>query len=237
MKLCLQLACLVATISLGCTVQSGVEPLDQVITASSDREFGFVDQWNVVRPSESPAKPVTISIAKNVESTGYLVTATDPSVELFEVTFSATEVLPDKPRAIAELELVDASRHMYRRLGYATVQNDELRVWSIKAQRLGELLYAAAASAVIEDTLLSTNVRCKPDVLLKIVKENAKELLRKFIASNELMAKANSNAMHAELRWCVFLTFPSHSPQPGDCGRWPDREHLPMISIVRRDVT
>jgi hypothetical protein len=177
MKLYSLLAGLIATISLGCAVQSGVEPMEQVITASSDRDFGFVGQWNVVRPSDSAAKSVTISITKNGDSTGYRVTGTDPSFELFEVTFNATEVVPDKLHAIVELELVDASRHVHRRLGYATVQNRELRLWSINAHRLGELLYAAAASAVIEHTLLSTKVRCKPDVLLKIVKENPKELL------------------------------------------------------------
>lgn len=171
------LACLIATISIGRTVQSGVEPMEQVITASSDRDFGFVGQWRLVRPADAPAKSVTISIAKNANGTGYLVTGADPSFDLFEVTFNATEVVPDKLHAIIELEVVDASRHVHRRLGYATVHNRELRVWSINVQRLGELLYAAPASAVIEHTLLSTKVRCKPDVLLKIIKENPRELL------------------------------------------------------------
>ncbi len=177
MKMCSLLVCLIATFSIGCTGQSGVEPMEKVITASSDRDFGFVGQWNLVPPSDAPAKSVTISIEKNANIAGYLVTGTDPSFELFEVTFNATEVAPDKLHAIVELELADASRHVHRRLGYATVHNRELRVWSINAQRLGELLYAAAASAVIEHSLLSTKVRCKPDVLLKIVKENPRELL------------------------------------------------------------
>ena len=177
MKLCSLLACLSAMISIGCSVQSGVEPMEQVITASSDRDFGFVGQWNVVRPSDTPGTSVTISIAKNSNGTGYLLTGTDPSLEMFEVTFNATEVAPDKLHAIVELEIADASRQVHRRLGYATVHNRELRVWSIETQRLGELLYAGEASAVIEHTLLSTKVRCKRDVLLKIVKENPRELL------------------------------------------------------------
>jgi hypothetical protein len=167
---------LIATVSCGCE-KYGLEPTEQVIGTSSDRDFGFVGYWREIRETRDTSPPFEIAIQKNTTDANYVISGVDLTFDVMTVTFTAIEVAPEKKHAIVEIQLADSAGNTMRRLVYATVHNEELRVWSINVVPLGDMLYDASIPAVIEHFFLSSKVRCNPDALLKILRKNPKQLL------------------------------------------------------------
>lgn len=159
----------------GCA-ETGVAPVERVIDAPSANDFGFVGEWKQTGDDVSSHADVVISISRENETT-YSVSGFGTEYEQFTVRFSATEIAPDKPHAIVELTVSDPSGMETRRLVYASVRDDRLRVWLVNARALGDLLYARRAPAVIEHDLSSTTVRCDGPLLLDTIRTHPKELL------------------------------------------------------------
>jgi len=169
---------LIATLSCGCEFcRYGLEPAEQVISTTSDRDFGFVGQWREIRKGDTSSPPFEIAIQKNATDSTYVISGADSIFDTMTVTFSAVEVAVEKNHAIVEIQLSDPAGNSMRRLVYATVHNDELRLWSINTEPLGNLIFDASIPAVIEHSFVSSRVRCDSDTLLKILRENPKQLL------------------------------------------------------------
>lgn len=160
----------------GCTTNTGVAPAERVITEPSEADFHFVGDWRPVQPKNVGAE-TRVMLIRYVGDGCYSVESAPKADPDFEIRFCVTEVIPNKLHAIVDIEVLDDHGNSMRRLVYASVQEDHLKVWAINSRRLAELLHEADVSAVIEHSLLSSTIRCDSEKLLAIVKGHPKDLL------------------------------------------------------------
>lgn len=171
-----QFVLIVVLAGAGCTTNSGVAPAERVVTNPSHADFQFHGSWRRVKDDDLDTSN-KLMLIRSVGDGCYAVSAIPKADNDFKVQCWATEVFPKKTHAVVDIEICDAHGNTMRRLVYASVQDDHLKVWAIQSRRLAELLHDAGVSAVIEHSLLSCAVRCDSDELLAIVKKHPKDLL------------------------------------------------------------
>ncbi|MBL8819310.1 MAG: hypothetical protein JNL58_24980 [Planctomyces sp.] len=162
-------------ICCGCE-QFSVEPMTEVITEPSKRDFGFSGQWKEDGKSGEPLLSFEIERMDDETKSRYVIKGEHDEFKTHHATFTVAEISAEKNQVIVEVLVTDNVGRTYRRLAYATIQNDELRITSINKVLLGELLYAGSVPAVIEHSMQSSTVRCNPDGLLKVLRENSEKL-------------------------------------------------------------
>jgi len=163
----------------GCNVQTGLAPVEPVITNSTDREFGFVGVWH---PAESSGAADSHDSYEFAVTKGeiYNATAIDPSTEADRqsaVQFHAREISPHHPHAVVELIYKYDEKHVYRRLAIAAVLEDQLHLWTIDGKKIAEHLYEEEVTAVIEHSTFSSSIRCDGKQLLEAIKKHSGEIV------------------------------------------------------------
>ena len=181
---------LFALIACGCAIQTGLAPTETVIESPSIRDFGFAGTWKQVVDEDLQVKPMTLTV-KRTDKTQYEVSGREFLFDVFSLQFSAVEVSPDRDFAIVEAHISDATGFTHRRLFYAGVRGNELRVWSIHSGHLGDLLYDRGATAVLENSMQSSRVRCNPKILLEVLRENPRKLLGELHRFKRIPAGGN----------------------------------------------
>ena len=164
----------------GCNVPTGVAATESIIPKSVDRDFGFAGSW-VLLPSAEPNRKDFGETRVTIEKgDSYLLQASNAKVQApLNFEFRAAEISAKLPYAIIEIEQRLGESMIHRRLGIAAVEDEKLYVWLLNGKRLGELLYEDGHGAVIEHHSLWTEVRCKPDHLLKTLREHSGQLIGK----------------------------------------------------------
>lgn len=160
----------------GCSVQTGIAPVETVIPTNSDRDFGFVGTWIPVGTSDFPNDATTslMEIVRNEDS--YIASSVDTlgnSTDALTVDFRTHEISKDHPHAIVEIEMKNEDEIAFRRLAIAAVKDDSLFVWMIDGRKIGELLYDDGVAAVIEHFSFSTTVRCDSEKLLESLSKHS----------------------------------------------------------------
>ena len=161
---------------VGCTRNTGVAPVERVVTDPSHADFQFSGTWRRVQNDDLPAND-ELMLIKSVGDGCYAVSGIPKTDNDFKILCWATEVSPEKPHSVVDIEISEPHGNSMRGVVYASVQDEQLKVWAINSRRLAELLHDAGVSAVIEHSFISSTVRCDSDKLLAIVKKHPKDLL------------------------------------------------------------
>ena len=164
---------------VGCNVQTGLAPIDNTISESSKRDFGFVGTW-IPTPNpefDTDVESYQMTIARDGSYTATLNDSSNKLDEKLVVQFRTYEMSEDHPHAIVELELKNGEKIAYRRLAIAAAKDDHLYLWMIDGRKIGNHLFDDGVAAVIEHFTFSTTVRCDSRKLLQSLSEHSSDIV------------------------------------------------------------
>ena len=170
-----------ATLLSGCNVQTGIAPLETVISKSADRDFGFTGTWipvdNLDLGERVDIESYEMKIVRDDFYTAALADPAKKDGENLTVEFRTHEMSKDQPHAIIELEYKRNKAIVYRRLAIAAVKDDHLFLWMIDGKKIGEQLFNDNIAAVIEHFTFHSTVRCAPKKLLDSLSNSSSEIV------------------------------------------------------------
>lgn len=171
----LRLLLVISFLTTGCSMQTGIEPTEQIIQESTDRDFGFSGTWyRELSPAEKEfgTEPYRMEISQNNHYNGNLTLGDDPGRGSISFEFRTHEISPDSSFAIVEIIWKNKPGADFHRLAIAVVENDRLGIWMIDGRKIGDLLYKDGATAVIEHFPYHSTVRCDQKKLLDCISKN-----------------------------------------------------------------
>ncbi|MEZ6097088.1 MAG: hypothetical protein R3C03_23175 [Pirellulaceae bacterium] len=179
MKHLLLLISFLSLTQMGCNVNTGLAPIEQVVSECSPRDFGFSGNWQAVPNPEFSYDAAASRMVIEFEN-DYRVRFIDPGGKADETTsvqFRTYEISPEQPHAIVEIEVLSGETIEYRRLAIVAVKDGYLCVWMIDGKKIGEYLFNGEVPAVIEHFPFSSSVRCNADKLLATIASHAREVV------------------------------------------------------------